>query len=104
MQVKRTVDVELRQLARSDTYAERLSRFDNDIADTMPLVNNLGIGRRTILLGVPDEVLLDGNPLSTQSVDEYLPSLRRRGVKINYTPPPGEEVSVVALSNRPTHQ
>lgn len=29
LQVKRTVDVELRQLARTDTYAERLSRFDD---------------------------------------------------------------------------
>ena len=76
----------------------------NDISDTLPLANNLGIGRRSILLGIPDEVLLDGNPLNTRSVDEDIPSLRRRGVKINYTRPSDEEDAVGSSSNEHTRR
>jgi len=47
----------------------------NFIADILPLVENTG-------LDDGDKVFLDFNPLSRQSVNEYIPALRERGVLV----------------------
>jgi internalin A len=50
---------------------------NNQITDISPLVDNDD-------LGTGDEVRLTGNPLSGQSIDEYIPALEARGVKVIY--------------------
>jgi len=50
---------------------------DNQIASIEPLVDNEG-------LSVPDGIDLRGNPLSTQSLDTYVPQLEDRGVNVLY--------------------
>ena len=47
----------------------------NQISDLLPLVNNSG-------LGSGDNVFLQNNPLSQQSIDEYIPALEARGVTV----------------------
>lgn len=47
----------------------------NQISDILALVNNSG-------LGSGDVVNLSGNPLSQQSIDEYIPALEQRGVTV----------------------
>ena len=47
----------------------------NQISDILPLVNNTG-------LGSGDTVVLSNNPLSQQSIDEYIPILEQRGVTV----------------------
>jgi len=54
-----------------------LSLFDNQISDIKPLVDNPGMGEG-------DEVWLEGNPLSEQSINEYIPALQARGVDVRY--------------------
>ncbi|MCJ7812216.1 leucine-rich repeat domain-containing protein [bacterium] len=49
----------------------------NQIVDILPLVNNPGLNRG-------DLVSLYGNPLSEQSINEYLPLLRGRGVYVSF--------------------
>ncbi|MBU2626064.1 MAG: hypothetical protein KKG33_10945 [candidate division Zixibacteria bacterium] len=49
----------------------------NQISDIAPLVNNTG-------LGDGDEVKLESNSLSQQSIDEHIPALITRGVNITY--------------------
>ena len=47
----------------------------NQISDILPLVNNAGLGQ-------DDVVNLLNNPLSQQSIDEYIPILEQRGVTV----------------------
>jgi len=35
-------------------------------------------------LGAGDQVTLAGNPLSEQSINEYIPALKARGVSVRY--------------------
>ena len=49
----------------------------NQISDIQPLVNNSGIGSG-------DEVYLNNNPLSPQSVDTLIPALEARGVTVSH--------------------
>ncbi|MFC1731887.1 leucine-rich repeat domain-containing protein [candidate division KSB1 bacterium] len=51
--------------------------FSNQIEDILPLVENTGIGEG-------DVVMLDDNPLSAQSINEYIPALQNRGVYVTY--------------------
>jgi Leucine-rich repeat (LRR) protein len=48
---------------------------NNQISDIKPLVDNAG-------LWYGDYVYLQGNPLSQTSIDEYIPALRAKGVKV----------------------
>jgi outer membrane murein-binding lipoprotein Lpp len=59
------------------TNLQELSLWGNDISDISPLVANSG-------LSAGDIVNLSGNPLSTTSVDVYIPQLEERGVNIIY--------------------
>jgi len=54
-----------------------LSLVGNQIKDVGPLVENPGLGEG-------DEVRLDNNPLSEQSINEYIPALEARGVEVRY--------------------
>lgn len=49
----------------------------NQISDISPLVDNEGIS-------AGDELYLSGNPLSSDSVDIYIPQLQARGVTVSY--------------------
>jgi len=49
---------------------------DNNISDILPLVNNLG------LVGSNDWVLIHNNPLSAESINDYIPQLQERGVNV----------------------
>lgn len=49
----------------------------NQITDISPLVNNDD-------LGTGDEIRLTGNPLSEESINDYIPQLQARGVKVVY--------------------
>jgi hypothetical protein len=50
---------------------------DNQICDISPLVENAG-------LSVGDDVYLDGNPLSSDSINTYIPQLQAKGVYVYY--------------------
>jgi hypothetical protein len=66
-----------------------LSLKDNHIADIKPLVDNPGIG--TDFGGHQgDLVYLQGNPLSSVSVDSYLPALAARGAEVFWDGVPPE--------------
>jgi hypothetical protein len=54
-----------------------LSLYNNHISDISPLVDNTGLGEG-------DWVDLRGNPLSEQSINEYIPALEARGVQVYY--------------------
>ena len=64
--------------------------FDwNNISDLSPLVANMGLGKG-------DEVYVQGNPLSYLSIHTHIPTLKNRGVKIefdNRTPTPPLKIS-----------
>ena len=77
----------------------RLDLSDNEIEDISPLVDltglfklhlqNNGIEDLSSLianhgLGSHDTVTLQGNPLSDEAVNEQIPALRRRGVRVSY--------------------
>ena len=47
----------------------------NQISDIEPLVNNPGLSKG-------DRVDLTDNPLSTESIDVYIPQLEARGVEV----------------------
>lgn len=49
----------------------------NQINDILPLINNSG-------LGDGDTVSLQNNPLSDQSINDYIPALEARGVTVNH--------------------
>ena len=49
----------------------------NQVQDISPLVNNTGIAGG-------DQVALESNPLSLQSIDTYIPALQARGVTVTY--------------------
>jgi Leucine-rich repeat (LRR) protein len=59
------------------TNLRELSLYSNNISDISPLVANSG-------LSAGDIVNLSGNPLSTTSVDVYIPQLEERGVVVEY--------------------
>ena len=49
----------------------------NNISDISPLVENSG-------LSMGDTIDLRGNPLSTESVNVYIPQLEARGVEVKF--------------------
>jgi len=49
----------------------------NNISDISPLIENSG-------LAVEDTVYLNGNPLSTTSINVYIPQLETRGIDVRY--------------------
>ena len=51
--------------------------YDNKISDISPLVQNEG-------LGTGDLVNLQVNPLSSDSVNIYIPQLEARGLTVSY--------------------
>lgn len=51
--------------------------YSNQIGDISPLVDNPGLGQG-------DYVSLKNNPLSSDSIDTYMPQLRERGVAVDY--------------------
>ncbi len=53
----------------------------NQISDIFPLVQNNGLGEG-------DTVDLEENPLSSTSINEYIPQLEQRGVNVWWTVPP----------------
>jgi len=55
----------------------RLHLLGNQISDISPLVQNEG-------LGGGDKVYLSGNPLSSDSINIYIPKLQTRGVTVDY--------------------
>jgi Leucine-rich repeat (LRR) protein len=61
----------------ADLSLMELNLNDNHISDISPLVNNEGLSRGY-------EVYLQGNPLSQQSINEYIPQLEARGVTVYY--------------------
>lgn len=56
---------------------KELHIYDNQISDISPLVQNEG-------LGTGDLVNLQVNPLSSDSVNIYIPQLEARGVTVSY--------------------
>jgi hypothetical protein len=54
-----------------------LSLMFNQIGDISPLIDNPGLGQR-------DYIDLRFNPLSEQSVNEYIPELEARGASVIY--------------------
>ncbi len=50
---------------------------DNQISDVSPLLDNAGLGEG-------DELVLTGNPLSSDSLNTYIPQLETRGVSVSY--------------------
>ena len=54
----------------------------NSITDLAPLVANRGLG--TDSGWGPAKVWVNGNPLSSTSIDEYVPMLRDRGVRVSF--------------------
>jgi len=62
---------------RGFTNLEWLILQHNEISDISPLVDNPGLGEG-------DEVWLIDNPLSEQSINEFIPELEARGVDVRY--------------------
>lgn len=69
--------VDLRPLAGL-TQLDHVNLRYNEITDISPLVDNSG------LAGAGDEIELRDNPLSDTSVNEYIPSLKARSVRVLY--------------------
>ena len=59
------------------TNLQRLGLDDNQIEDLSPLVANPGLGEG-------DRVYLENNPLSDQALNEHIPALKARGVRVSY--------------------
>jgi internalin A len=59
------------------TSLQKLALADNQISDISPLVQNEG-------LGTGDHIDLRSNPLSSDSINIYIPQLEARGITINY--------------------
>ena len=59
------------------TKLEKLLLNSNSISDISPLVENMG-------LGSGDTVDVSSNPLSTTSLNTHIPTLKSRGVSVNY--------------------
>ena len=55
----------------------KLELNNNQIEDISPLVANRGLGKW-------NEVFLEGNPLSDEAINEQIPALRARGVRVEY--------------------
>ena len=75
------------------TNLTSLSLFSNTISDISPLVSNTG-------LGTGDEVDVRRNALNTVSINTHIPTLQRRGVKVQFdkTTPTNTTVSVSPAS------
>ncbi|MDE2998488.1 MAG: leucine-rich repeat domain-containing protein [Gemmatimonadota bacterium] len=77
------------------TNLTRLFLHSNSISDLSPLVANTG-------LGVGDWVNLKVNPLSSTSRNTHIPTLQRRGVKVEFdggtTPPPSNNPDLIVES------
>jgi Leucine-rich repeat (LRR) protein len=58
-------------------HLENLQLPGNQISDISPLVQNEG-------LGTGDHIHLQRNPLSSDSINIYIPQLRARGVDVDY--------------------
>ena len=59
------------------TKLTRLELWTNQISDISPLVDNMG-------LGAGDYVHLKWNPLSSDSINTYIPQFQARGVTVVY--------------------
>ena len=68
--------VDLTPLAQLDSL-EVVALQYNQVVDISPLVGNSGIGSG-------DQVMLDSNPLSSESVNTHIPALQSRGVTVTY--------------------
>ncbi len=71
----RNIDISDLTGLESATNLTYLSLNDNNISDISPLVANTG-------LGTGDHVHLWGNPLSSLSLNDYIPTLRGKGVRV----------------------
>ena len=71
----RNIDISDLTGLESATNLTYLSLNDNNISDISPLVANTGLGSR-------DHVHLWGNPLSSLSLNDYIPALRGRRVRV----------------------
>jgi Leucine-rich repeat (LRR) protein len=71
----RNIDINDLTGLESATNLTYLSLNDNNISDISPLKANTG-------LGTADHVHLWGNPLSSLSLNDYIPALRGRGVRV----------------------
>ena len=71
----RNIDINDLTGLESATNLTYLSLNDNNISDISPLIANTG-------LGTGDHVHLWGNPLSSLSLNDYIPVLRGRGVRV----------------------
>ena len=60
------------------TSLTELYLYGNDIADIVPLVANVGLGQG-------DSVDLRNNPLGKSSREAHIPTLRQRGVEVQFT-------------------
>jgi len=70
-----------------------LGLYSNQISDIEPLVNNAG-------LSTGDIVSLTSNPLSTTSVNVYIPQLQARGVTVYFTQPTSTPTPTPSTDNR----
>ena len=59
------------------TNLTHLYLSDNQISDITPLVDNRGLGEG-------DYVFLENNPLSSDSINIYIPQLEAKGVNVDY--------------------
>lgn len=59
------------------TQMEYLHLAGNEIVDVGPLLQNTG-------LGAGDQINLQYNPLSQQSIDEHIPALQARSVIVTF--------------------
>ncbi len=71
----RNIDISDLTGLESATNLTYLSLNDNNISDISPLIANTGLGSR-------DHVHLWGNPLSSLSLNDYIPALRGRGIRV----------------------
>ena len=62
------------------TNLRRLELHNNSISDLSLLVANTG-------LGSGDVVLVNGNPLNNASINTHIPTLQRRGVRVDFDKP-----------------
>ncbi|MEA1993123.1 MAG: leucine-rich repeat domain-containing protein [Euryarchaeota archaeon] len=74
---------------------EELYIFDNNITDISPLMNNPRIDSG-------DTIFLDHNPLSKQSIEEYIPALEERGVEVMWNSGEYEESVETTPPESPT--
>ena len=58
----------------------------NRIRDLSPLVANPGLGATSPERGYADYLYVPNNPLSDQSINQHIPALQNRGVRVDFRP------------------